>query len=133
MGAVTMAYEIASITGSNRGFTEPEVIDGEKFMTLKRFNVEGSSVLIVEDVVTTGGTTLRTADAVRKAGGSVFDTIAVMVNRSGKKSIGDYSIVSLIDYEMLIWTPEKCPLCKKGSEAIRPKDKDNWGKLNAEY
>lgn len=137
-GAITIAHEVAKVLFVCRfGFTEPVVEDGEKKMILKRFSVEDQDVLLVEDVMTTGSTTIKTAQAVKEKGGKIVPAIGVLVNRSGMEyldcgeGIGKLKIVALIDKPMPMWTPEECPLCKEGSEAIRPKR--NWDKLNANY
>ena len=43
------------------------------------------------------------------------------------------TIIALIDQPMNNWEPNECPLCQGGSEAIRPKGKENWDRLNAIY
>ncbi|MFA6297389.1 MAG: phosphoribosyltransferase family protein [Candidatus Paceibacterota bacterium] len=91
----------------------------------------GRSVLLCEDVLTTGGSIDRTETAVIVAGGIVMPFILTLVNRSGLKEVSGKRIISLIDYHMPQWTPAECPLCKKGSKAIPAKD--NWELLNAEY
>ena len=89
------------------------------------------SILLCEDVLTTGGSVDLAATAVTNAGGIVLPFILVLVNRSGLTEANGKKIVALIDRPMPMWTPEECPLCKQGSEAIRPKD--NWMRLNAAY
>lgn len=89
------------------------------------------SVLLCEDVLTTGGSVDLAVDAVTSARGEVLPFILVLVNRSGLTEIGGRKIIALIDRPMPMWTPDECPLCKEGSEALRPKD--NWTALNATY
>ena len=86
-------------------------------------------VLLCEDVLTTGGSVELAAQAVIDAGGVVFPYVLVLVNRSGLKEVNGRKIVALIDRSMPIWEADECPLCKGGSEALRPKD--NWVRLNA--
>lgn len=88
-------------------------------------------VLPCEDVLTTGGSVNLATTAVVAAGGRVLPYILVLVNRSGLAEVGGKKIIALIDREMPMWTPDECPMCKAGSEALRPKD--NWARLNAEY
>lgn len=124
MGAITIAYEIAQLMELEAGFTE----GGE----LKRFSIkEGSHVLVVEDVMTTGLTTQKTIAGIEKAGGIVLPTILVVVNRGGLDNLDHHKIVALINHHLPSWTMEDCPLCQAGSLALRPKG--NWDKLNAEY
>jgi orotate phosphoribosyltransferase len=91
----------------------------------------GQSVLLCEDVLTTGGSVDLTATAVTNADGIVLPFLLVLVNRSGLTEASEKKIVALIDRPMPMWTPEECPLCKDGSKVMRPKD--NWTRLNASY
>jgi hypothetical protein len=88
------------------------------------------TVGISEDVLTTCGSIDLTATAVTNAGGIVLPVILALVNRSGLTEVSGKKIIALIDRPMPMWTPDECPLCKVGSEALRPKD--NWAKLNAQ-
>ncbi len=87
------------------------------------------SILLDEDVLTTGGSVNLTADAVTSASGNVLPFILVLVNRSGLKEVNDKKIIALIDHPMPAWDATDCPLCQNGSEVIRPKD--NWARLVA--
>lgn len=131
-GATTIPHEIAKRLGAKTGFTEKvETVHGKE-MHLKRFNVkEGDLVLPVEDVLTTGGTTLKTIRAIEERKAKVFHKFIVLMNRSGMTHLEGREIVALIDESMFIWTPGECPLCKLGSVAVRPKE--NWDLLNAMY
>jgi orotate phosphoribosyltransferase len=108
--------------------------EGQKSMV---FNDEdlgllpNQSVLLCEDVLTTGGSVDLAATAVTNAGGIVLPFLLVLVNRSGLTEASGKKIIALIDRPMPMWTPDECPLCKDGSEAVRPKD--NWARLNASY
>ena len=108
----------------------------EKLIIFSRKELDllpGQSVLLCEDVLTTGGSVELTATAVTNAGGIVLPFVAVLVNRSGLKEIGGRKIVALIDRDMPTWFPEECPLCKQGSKGLFPKDPANWALLNATY
>lgn len=91
--------------------------------------LKGMYSLFCEDVITTGGSIRHTVEAVEKAGGIPLRYVLTLVNRSGASRIDGRKIVALIDRPMPMWTPDDCPLCKGGSEAIRPKD--NWARLTA--
>ncbi len=108
--------------------------DGVKSMVFAHEDLvmlPGGTVLLCEDVLTTGGSVDLTVDAIIKAGGVVLPFILVLVNRSGLTEVNGKKIVALIDRPLPMWAPEECPLCKEGSEALRPKD--NWAALNAVY
>lgn len=107
---------------------------GKKLMVFgddDRRLVRGQYVLLCEDVLTTGGSVDLAVDAVEEVGGSVMPFVLVLVNRSGLTEVSGRQVVALIDRPMPMWTPLECPLCKQGSEAVRPKD--NWDRLNESY
>ncbi len=131
-GAITIAHTIALYYGTKTAFTEPVMTDEGKQMQLKRFDiVAGDKVLVVEDVMTTGGTTRKTIAQLEEVGADVYPAIVVLVNRSGITELDGRKIIALIDYPMPMWIPDECPLCEQDSEAIRPKG--NWAALNASY
>ncbi|OHA24359.1 MAG: hypothetical protein A3B11_02265 [Candidatus Taylorbacteria bacterium RIFCSPLOWO2_01_FULL_44_26] len=108
--------------------------DGQKSMVFsdeERGLVRSQYVLLCEDVLTTGGSVDLTIDAVESSGGAVMPFILVLVNRSGLTEASGKKIITLINRPMPMWIPDECPLCREGSEAIRPKD--NWARLNASY
>lgn len=138
MGAITLAHEISRHIGRDRnrsclrGYTEKVMEEDHKLMVFKKTHIrENERILPVEDVLTTGGSVDLTAQAVMNAGGIILLFVAVLVNRSGLTEVNGKKIVSLIYRPMPVWTREECPLCKEGSEAVRPKD--NWALLNVEY
>jgi orotate phosphoribosyltransferase len=127
-GAITIAYEMASQLGSRAAFTEP--VDGA--LTLKRFPIkEGDRVIVVEDVVTTGGSTLRTIEALEAAGATVAPEIYILVDRSDGTVLAPRTIFPATRVTVNAWSAEECPLCATGSEAVRAKA--NWDRLTAEY
>lgn len=140
MGAITFAHDMARHTSKMqinpclRSYVEKEGEGREKKMVFRRTSVHpGEHVLLVEDVLTTGESVELAADAVIRAGGYVFPIVVVLVNRSGLKEVNGKRIVALIDQTMHNWDPSECPLCSVSSEAIHPKNLDNWARLNAEY
>ena len=126
-GSITLAERLAHhLRHCRAGFTEP---DGERFM-VSRFELDPKvAVLVADDVLTTGGTTQKTVDAIVLAGGAVLNHLVVIANRSGLPTFNGYQIVSLIDLPLVKWEPDNCPLCQQGSKAI--KAKGNWAQLTA--
>lgn len=123
-GAITLAHAIAYHLGARSGFTEK---DGE-LMKLSRFEISsGDRVLVVEDTITTGGSTKKTIEGVKAAGvddSRILPYIVSLVNRSGKDDLDGRKIRALLTLDIHAWTPADCPLCKIGSQAVRPKG--NW-------
>lgn len=126
-GAITFAHEVARQLKTKFAFTEVEYTDEGKMQVLKRFDIpEGASVLVIEDIKTTGGSALKTIGVLEAAGVSVLPFVGFVLNRT-EPMLGDREVISLIDVPMSNWSAEDCELCKKGGEAVRPKS--NWDKL----
>jgi orotate phosphoribosyltransferase len=117
MGGILVAYETARHLQVPNLFTERE--NGK--MTLRRgFTVQpGQRVLVVEDVVTTGGSVQEVIDLVVSLGAQVAG-VGVLVDRSGGKVSFGVRKEAVITMEVLSWDKEVCPLCKEGSTAIKP-------------
>ena len=129
LGACNLAYETARQLNCLCGFTEPTP---EKQMILKRFSFPVNSIiLVVEDVITTGGTTVKTIVALEQADAKVLPYVWAIFNRSGQSYLGERKIFALIEKELPMWKPDECPLCQLGSVAVRPKA--NWAALTAAY
>lgn len=126
-GAITLAHSIALQLGSRAGFTEKD----QDLMNLSRFELSPSNrVLVVEDTISTGGSTLKTMTGLLKAGvpeQNILPFIVCLVNRSGKNDLKGKEIRALLTLQIHTWRPEECPLCQEGSSAIRPKS--HWHEL----
>jgi orotate phosphoribosyltransferase len=138
MGAITLAHDMARHLKCLRGYTEKDVVSGpegdRKVMVFKRVALKPNErVLLVEDVLTSGQSIELAASAVKQAGGIMLPFVGVIVNRSGRKKVGGMKIIALIDRHMPRWCAHKCELCALGSEPLKPKEKENWARLNASY
>lgn len=126
-GAITLAHAVALRLRAQAGFTEK---DGEE-MKLARFEIpSGARVLVVEDTITTGGSTLKTIEGLARAGvppGNLLPYVVCLVNRSGKDSLGGFRLCALITLDIHTWQPGDCPLCQAGSQPVRPKA--HWKEL----
>lgn len=80
---------------------------------------EGTKVLVVEDVTTTGGSARKVVDMIRSIG---CDPVCVgaVVDRSGGAAKFDVPFISLLELNLETYDPENCPLCKAGIPAIKP-------------
>jgi len=130
LGAIDISFALGLFWNCHRGFTEQAEVSGAKAMSLKRFDIpKGCRVQVVEDVMTTGGTTIQTIVALEHAGLEVLPNVGVLLNRSGSNELGTYhKVVALVNQPMSNWEADECPLCKAGSKALRPKQ--NWATLN---
>lgn len=111
IGALLIGFTTALALGVPMVFAERE--QGE--MRLRRgFEIPaGSRVLLVEDVMTTGGSILRLAEMVEEAGAEVA-TLACIVDRRPGDAEAPYAVVSLARLEAASWPPGECPLCEGG-------------------
>lgn len=117
MGGIVVGHEVARGFGCRSLFTEREGTT----MTLRRgFTLEpGESVVVVEDVVTTGKSTREVIAVVEAAGARVVG-IASLVDRSSGKSGFEVPFESLLKISVDTWAASACPLCASGSTAIKP-------------
>ena len=127
-GAVTIGHEVARQLGTKFAFTEPVQTEDGKMQILKRFDIKpGETVLVVEDALSTGGSMLKTINVLEKVGAEIFPYVATVVNWSGNDKLGMRQIIALYSDTPKSYLAEECPLCKCGSEALRPKA--NWNKF----
>lgn len=117
LGGVVVSYEIARALGVRSLFTERQ--DG--VMTLRRgFSfASGEPTLVVEDVVTTGGSTREAIAAVEQAGGRVVG-VGSLIDRSGGKVELGVPRAALVTLDVKTYNPADCPLCQSGTPAIKP-------------
>ncbi|AVX20287.1 MAG: orotate phosphoribosyltransferase [Bacillota bacterium] len=117
MGGVIVAYEIGRQLGKRALFTERE----EGKMRLRRnFSIRpGERVLVVEDVITTGGSVQEVIDVVKAAGGEVVG-VAVLVDRSNGRADFGVPLYKALTVAAVAWEPEVCPLCQAGEPAVKP-------------
>jgi orotate phosphoribosyltransferase len=117
LGGVVIGHEVGRALGVRAIFAERH--DGR--LTLRRgFTLsDADRVLIVEDVLTTGGSTRETIAVAAQAGGRVVG-VGSIVDRSGGSSRFDVPYRALLDYALPTYEAEACPLCAQGSTAIKP-------------
>lgn len=118
IGGIVIAYEVARALGVPSIFAERENGD----MTFRRgFSIEEDQrVLVVEDVITTGGSTQEVADLVEKSGGRVV-AAASIIDRSSKDTLKlKVPFKSLLKLDIPVYKEEDCPMCKEGSKPYKP-------------
>jgi orotate phosphoribosyltransferase len=117
LGGVVIGQEVGRALGVRAIFAERQ--DGA--LTLRRGFMLGETdrVLIVEDVLTTGGSTRETMLVATAAGGRVVGCAAI-VDRSGGKAAFDVPFASLLSVDLPTYEPDKCPLCAQGQPVIKP-------------
>lgn len=111
MGGVNVSYELARQLGVESIFTERQ--DG--VMQLRRgFSVDASDrVLICEDVITTGKSTMETVRALQEWGATIVG-VACIVDRRGPDCVLELPVYSAVRLAIQSWDAENCPLCGEG-------------------
>jgi orotate phosphoribosyltransferase len=124
LGGIVIGQEVGRALGVRAIFAERQ--DGA-LMLRRGFTVaENDRVLVVEDVLTTGGSTRETMQVATAAGAQVVGAASI-VDRSGA-SIGsgvaalqlDVPFHSLLAMELPTYEPDKCPLCAQGLSVVKP-------------
>ncbi|MCM2266661.1 MAG: orotate phosphoribosyltransferase [Elusimicrobiales bacterium] len=116
MGGLIIGHEVARAFGVDFIFTERE----DNVMTLRRgFSLaKGARLIIVEDVFTTGKSTLETAAVVRAAGAEVLGAMSV-IDRMGGKPL-PFPSLSLLKLDLTALPPASCLLCRTGLPVVKP-------------
>lgn len=117
IGGIVIGYEVARQLGVRFIWTERE--DGH--MTLRRgFKVsKGERVLVVEDVITTGGSTRETIDALVTLGADLIAAGSIIDRSGGRADVG-VPRVSLATLDVPAVDPAECEACGRGDQAIKP-------------
>ncbi|MDP3300811.1 MAG: orotate phosphoribosyltransferase [Sulfuricurvum sp.] len=135
LGGLIAGFALATALDKRSIFAER--VNGE--MQIRRgFEIKpGERVLVCEDIITTGGSALEAARAIEAFGGEVV-AFAALANRGFCKRDGsalnrkencslpeNKPLFALADFDFEMYAPDQCPLCKKGSEAIKPGSRGN--------
>lgn len=135
IGGLIAGFALAQALGARYIFTER--VDGD--MTLRRgFDVTaGEKILVCEDIITTGGSAMEASAAVEALGANVV-AFAALANRGfcqreqskitakpNCKLPEDLPFFALADFDFEMYSPEACPMCTEGSEAIKPGSRGN--------
>ena len=117
IGGIVIGHEVARALGARFIWTERDA--GE--MTLRRgFTVApGERTLVVEDVITTGGSTRETIEALQRAGADVVGAASIIDRSGGDAEVG-VQRVALATLKVLSVEPEICDACKMGEPAVKP-------------
>ena len=120
IGGIILSYEVAKALKVQALFAERE----NGIMNLRRgFKIpQGSNVLVVEDVVTTGGSVKEVIELVNKAGSNVVGVGAIVDRSNGKLDFG-CKFNAVISMDIPSFDKDDCPLCKQGLPAIKPGSK----------
>jgi orotate phosphoribosyltransferase len=116
-GGILIAFEVARQLGVRSIFAEKE--EGKRVFRRSLTIDKGERILIVDDVLTTGGSVREVIDAVRAHNGDIAG-IAVLVDRTGEGIDFGFPLYSCIKAVTPAYKPEECPLCAAGIPLTRP-------------
>jgi orotate phosphoribosyltransferase len=119
LGGVVIGHEVGRALGVRAIFAERQ--DGA--MMLRRgFSLsESDRVLVVEDVLTTGGSTRETMQVARAAGAHVVGAASIVDRSSGQAAdLFDVPFHALLGIALPTYEPDKCPLCAQGLPVVKP-------------
>jgi orotate phosphoribosyltransferase len=119
MGGIIIGHEVARALGARSLFTERDAASNS--MTLRRgFEIAaGERAVVIEDVITTGGSTKEVVHAIAAAGAQVLAAGSI-VDRSGGRAEVGVPRVALETLETVAYQPEECPLCREGMPLVKP-------------
>lgn len=117
IGGLIIGYEVARALGARFIWTEREA---GRMMLRRGFTVRhGESVLVVEDVITTGGSTRETISALTEAGARVCGAASIIDRSSGRADVG-VQRVALATLDVPALAPTACPACARNEPAVKP-------------
>ncbi|HEY3346688.1 MAG TPA: orotate phosphoribosyltransferase [Nitrospirota bacterium] len=117
LGGIIVAQEVAKALGVRAIFAER--LDG-KLILRRGFTInEGERAIVVEDVITTGGSTKETMRVVTEAGGIVIAAGSIIDRSGGTTDLG-VPYKSLVTLAINTYQPKECPLCEKGLPLVKP-------------
>ena len=118
LGGLIIGHEVARAMGARFVFTERD--PAGKMVLRRGFSLDPQeTVVVVEDVVTTGGSTREVIELVQASGAQVLGVGSIIDRSGGKVDLG-VPRVALATLNAVSWTPEECPLCKQGLPVVKP-------------
>ena len=119
MGGVIIGHEVARALGARSLFAERDGASNQ--MMLRRgFAVErGERTVVIEDVVTTGGSTKEVVELVRNSGGEVLAAGSIIDRSNGRAGVG-VARVALENLDAIAYPASDCPLCREGQPIVKP-------------
>lgn len=123
LGGIVVGTEVGRLLGVRTIFAERK----DKQMEIRRgFEIRpGERVLVVEDVVTTGGSVFEVVELVNKAQGKLAG-VGYIVDRSNGKLKFDSKHFSILQLDVIAHQPEDCPLCRQGDPVVKPGSRGNY-------
>lgn len=119
IGGIVIGQEVARTLKTRSFFTERDAATND--MTLRRgFEIKpGETVVVIEDVITTGGSTKEVVRVIQAQGGKVLAAGSIIDRSAGRADVG-VPRVALQALQAVAYQPEDCPLCKEGLPLVKP-------------
>lgn len=123
LGGIVVGTEVGRLLRARTLFAERK----NGIMEIRRgFEIHpGERVLVVEDVVTTGGSVFEVVDLVKKAEGTLGG-VGYIVDRSNGKLKFDAKHFSVLQLDVVAYQPDECPFCKQNSPLVKPGSRGNY-------
>ncbi len=119
IGGLIIGHEVARAMGARFIFTERDA-ETKKMMLRRGFTVaRGEAGIVVEDVITTGGSTHDVIESLQDAGAQILAAGSIIDRSGGHASVG-VPRVSLVTMQVAAHYPEHCPMCALGIPAVKP-------------
>ena len=131
-GGIILAFEVARQLGVVAAYAERRSAgtSGREFRRGTSF-VPGQRVLVVDDILTTGGSVRETLDALAAYPVDI-EAIVVLVDRSGGRATFRAPLVALATLDVATWEQSECPLCARGVPLVKPGTTVASGTLSTE-
>jgi orotate phosphoribosyltransferase len=119
MGGIIIGHEVARALGTPFFFTERDAVSNG--MTLRRgFEIKPQqNAVVIEDVVTTGGSTKEVIELLRSLGANVVAAGSIIDRSGGTADVG-VPLASLETLHPVTYNPDACPLCQQGIPVVKP-------------
>jgi len=119
LGGLIIGHEVARALGTPFLFTERDPAS-KKMMLRRGFQIApGQNAVVVEDVITTGGSTHDVVEVLREAGAHVAAAGSIIDRSGGQAEVG-VPRIALATLAVATYDPEACPLCAQGIPVVKP-------------
>jgi len=119
MGGIVIGHEVARALGARSLFTERDAATNAMMLRRGFEILPSEKAVVIEDVITTGGSTREVADTVSAAGAKVLAAGSIIDRSGGRADVG-VPRVALETLEAIAYQPEECPLCRQGLPLVKP-------------
>jgi len=119
IGGIVIGHEVARAFGARSLFTERD-LDTNGMALRRGFEIKPHErVVVIEDVITTGGSTKEVVHVVDSYQGKVLAAGSIIDRSAGRADVG-VPRVALESLKVVAYQPEDCPLCKEGQPLVKP-------------